>query len=107
MIERNDRSRSPECAGELYVFCNSTDGITLAHGGNPKLVGKALSAIRDGDGAQPIITTNRIAETIGHGWHEYLWPNPQTRRIQRKVSYVLRVDDRTVCGSGYYLLNLP
>jgi cytochrome c len=89
-------------AGELYVFCTSTDGTSLAHGGNPKLVGKNFSAVRDGEGRLPNVEINRVGQTQGQGWVEYLWPNPQTRRVQRKLTYVLKIDSRTVCAGGYY-----
>lgn len=87
---------------ELYVFCNSADGTVLAHGGNPKLVGKTLAALRDGEDRLPIAEVTRLGLTEGQGWLEYLWPNPLTRRIQHKVSFVIRIDEQTVCGSGYY-----
>ena len=93
--------------GELHIFCNSIDGIVLAHGGNPKMVGRSFAEVRDGEGLAPMAELNRVGQTQGHGWVEYLWPNPVTRRIQRKVSYVVRIDDRTVCGSGYYLPASP
>jgi cytochrome c len=89
--------------GDLYIFCNSSDGISLAHGGNPKLVGKNLSAVRDSEGKLTTIEMNRVGLAQGHGWVDYFWPNPDTGRIQHKNSYVLRIDDRTVCASGYYM----
>jgi cytochrome c len=88
--------------GDLYVFCDDVDGVGLAHGGNPKLVGKAMIAIRDPDGTPTTAEIIRVAKTQGRGWVEYLWPNPATGRIQRKVTYVIQVDPRTVCASGYY-----
>jgi cytochrome c len=93
--------------GDLYVFCNSADGIVLANGGNPKIVGKNLAGVRDADGRQPILDGIRLGLSQGQGWLEYLWPNTQTGHVQRKKTYVLRIDDRTVCGSGYYELDPP
>jgi cytochrome c len=93
--------------GDLYVFCNTPDGIVLANGGNPRIVGKNIAGVRDAEGKQPILDGVRLALTQGHGWLEYRWPNMQTGRVQHKVTYVLRVDDRTVCGSGYYTADPP
>jgi cytochrome c len=93
--------------GDLYVFCNTADGTVRANGGNPKLIGKSLAAVRDAEGRQPVFDGIRLALTQGQGWLDYLWPNAQTSRIQRKITYVLRIDDRTVCGSGYYKLDPP
>lgn len=52
---------------ELYVFCNSADGTVLAHGGNPKLVGKTLAALRDGEDRLPIAEVTRLGLTEGQG----------------------------------------
>jgi hypothetical protein len=93
--------------GDLYVFCLAADGTMVAHGGNPQLVGKALSTLRDSEGTLPVVEILRIGQTQGHGWVEYLWPNQQTRRIQRKTAYVLRIDEGTVCASGYYKPETP
>jgi signal transduction histidine kinase len=89
--------------GELYVFCNALNGYVLAHGGNPKLVGRNLGAIQDAEGKSPTLDTHRLGMEQGEGWLEYSWPNPLTRRVQRKVVYVLRIDENIVCGSGYFL----
>ena len=93
--------------GELYMFCNSIDGIVLAHGGNPRLVGRSLLAVRDGAGNQPIAEIDRIALTTGHGWVVYLWPNPVTGRVQHKTSYVMRIDEHILCGAGYFTADPP
>jgi cytochrome c len=93
--------------GDLYVFCVAPDGTQLANGGNPKLVGKNLTSVPDGRGALIGAEIQRIGLTRGHGWVEYYWPNPRTRRVQRKDSYVLRIDDRTICVSGYYSPDAP
>jgi signal transduction histidine kinase len=63
--------------------------------------------VRDGEGRLPIAEINRVGLTQGQGWVEYIWPSPQTHRAQRKVAYVVRIDDRTVCGSGFYQPDQP
>jgi cytochrome c len=88
--------------GDLYVFCTASDGTVLAHGGNPKLVGKNLSTVRDSEGTLPMMEITRVGQTMGQGWVAYLWPNPRTRHIERKTSFVIRIDDRSVCACGYY-----
>jgi cytochrome c len=88
--------------GELYVFYNTAEGVVLAHGGNPKPVGRNLTTVRDVQGSQPVAEVDRIALVRGQGWHDYVWPNPAAGLIQRKTSYVVRIDNNTVCGSGYY-----
>jgi cytochrome c len=84
---------------ELYIFCQDSSGVVVAHGGNPRIVGQDISDVRAPDGRLAIV---EFGLTKGSGWLEFRWPNPATRRIQLKVAYVLKVDDHTVCGSGYY-----
>src|SRR6202789_32310 len=45
--------------GELYVFCQDVSGVVVAHGGNPGIIGKNLSGVRDPDGRYPNVELNR------------------------------------------------
>jgi cytochrome c len=91
--------------GSLYVFCQDASGVVVAHGGNPRLVGKNMADVRGPDGRMANVEINQLGLTKGSGWLAFRWPNPATRRIELKHAYVLKVDDRTVCGSGYYTSN--
>jgi cytochrome c len=91
--------------GALYVFCQDASGVVVAHGGNPRLVGRDMSDVRGPGGRMANVEINRLGLTKGGGWLEFRWPNPATKRIELKHAYVLKVDDRTVCGSGYYTSN--
>lgn len=93
--------------GELYVFCNNAAGTLLANGGNPKLVGKNLSGLHDAEGRVTVTEMYQLAQTKGQGWYEYVWPNPAERKLQRKVAYVVQIDDQTFCASGYYKPGQP
>ena len=93
--------------GELYIFCLDAAGIVVAHGGNPKLVGHAIADVRGPDGRPLGVEIIDFGLTQGHGWLEYRWPNPLNKRIELKAVYVLKVDDHTVCGSGYYKAASP
>jgi cytochrome c len=87
--------------GELYVFCYDHEGVNKAHGGNPLFVGKNLLHIRDPDGKEPNVEIIKTGFEQGHGWVDFKWPNPTTKRIQQKSAYVIRTND-VVCGVGYY-----
>jgi hypothetical protein len=93
--------------GDRYVFCQDASGVVLAHGGNPKIVGRNMSGVRGPDGRLANVEINQLALSQGSGWLEYLWPHPAAGRVQLKVSYVLRIDDHTVCGSGYFRPDPP
>jgi cytochrome c len=88
--------------GDLYVFCQDVSGVVVAHGGNPQLVGRNMAGVRGPDGRLANVEINQLGLSQGSGWLEFRWPNPATKRIELKAAYVLKVDDHTVCGSGYY-----
>ncbi len=86
---------------DLYPFIYTLDGTNcVAHGANPALVGKNLIDLKDQDGKFLI---RELAETAknGHGWVDYKWPNPLTKLIEAKSSYVERMGDYFV-GVGVY-----
>jgi cytochrome c len=87
--------------GELYVFCYDHAGVNKAHGANPLFVGKNLLHIRDPDGKEPNAEIIKTGFEQGHGWVDFKWPNPTTKRIQQKSAYVILTND-VVCGVGYY-----
>src|ERR1700739_2951773 len=87
--------------GELYVFCYDHDGNNKAHGGNPSFVGKNLLHIKDPDGKEPNAEIVKVGFEQGHGWVDFKWPNPATKKIQPKSAYVIHTND-VVCGVGYY-----
>jgi cytochrome c len=93
--------------GELYVFCDDAQGVVLAHGDNPKLIGRSLIDVHDAEGHEPTREMLRVGQAKGSGWVEYLWPNAVEGRIQRKDTYVIRIDDQTICASGYYKPDQP
>jgi signal transduction histidine kinase len=89
-------------SGELYIFCQAADGVILAHGANPALVGRNFSNVIDPDGKPANREINRIGFTYGEGWVHFKWPNPVTKKVQPKSAWVMKVNDEAVCGSGYY-----
>jgi signal transduction histidine kinase len=81
---------------DLYVFGSLTkEGSPLAaHGANPRMVGKDMGELKDADGfpfAKKIVEIATSKE--GKGWVDYKWPNPVTKAIEPKSTYVERVDD--------------
>lgn len=87
---------------DLYVYVYDMKGVALSHGINPKMVGRNLLELRDGDGRYIV---KRFIETAGSpagkGWVDYSWPNPVTKSMEVKSSYVERSGDLIV-GSGIY-----
>lgn len=86
--------------GELYLFAQNFDGLMLAHGSNPKLVGKNLGGVKDSDGKlffQEFVKTAKQ----GGGWVDYKWTNPVSKKIESKTTYVYSLGDIFV-GCGIY-----
>lgn len=86
---------------DLYVFVYDLNGVNLAHGNNPKMVGKNLLGMKDQEGKALIHEMVEVAKSKGKGWVDYKWPNPVTKSIEAKSSYVEKVDDVLV-GAGIY-----
>lgn len=86
---------------DLYPFIYSLDGTDcVAHGANSALVGKNLIDMKDQDGKFLIRELSATAKN-GGGWVDYKWPNPLTKLIEAKSSYVERMGDYFV-GVGVY-----
>lgn len=84
---------------DLYVAVLDTKGITQAHGGNAKMVGKEILDLRDVDGTYFVKKFFEVANAKGNGWVDYKWPNPISKAIEQKTTYVEKVDDvLIVCG---------
>ena len=83
---------------DLYVMVYDASGTCVAHGANPKLIGKSLIDLQDTDGTFVIKNLVAVKES---GWVDYRWPNPVTKAIQAKATYVVRVGDILI-GVGAY-----
>lgn len=87
---------------DLYVMVYDKAGVNLAHGANHKLHGKNLMELKDADGKPIVKSLVDVAfNGSGKGWVEYNWPNPVTKAVEAKRTYVERVDDVLV-GVGIY-----
>jgi len=86
---------------DLYPFIYRLDGVNVAHGARPQLVGKNLFNLKDPDGVRLISRMIDIVNERGSGWIDYKWPNPITNAIEDKTSYVEKIGDYIV-GVGVY-----
>jgi hypothetical protein len=88
---------------ELYVIVYDLTGKNLAHGANPKLVGKDLIGLKDPDGKLLNKMLVDLAKEKGKGWsEEFKFRNPVTNELQRRIVYVERVGE-TFVGAGVFL----
>jgi len=86
---------------DLYPFIYRLDGVNVAHGARPSLVGKKLLNLKDPDGVPLIRQMIDVAKEKGSGWIDYKWPNPITNAIEDKTSYFEKMGDYLV-GVGVY-----
>lgn len=86
---------------DLYIYVYDLNGVSLAHGNNPKMVGKPWIGLRDNEGKPVVKQMIDLAKTTGKGWVDFKWPNPVTKAVESKSGYVEKVDNMLV-GSGIY-----
>lgn len=88
---------------DLYIFVYDMQGInqSIGNGNAAKMVGKNLIDMRDTDGKYIIKSFIETANSKGKGWVDYKWPNPVTKAVESKSSYIEKVDD-VIVGSGIY-----
>jgi signal transduction histidine kinase len=87
--------------GDLYIFVYDLTGKCVAHGGNPKMIGKDLIDMKDADGKAFVQERISIAKSKGKGWQNYKWSNPKSKMIEDKTAYVEKVDN-LIFGCGAY-----
>ena len=90
--------------GEFYLFIVDFEGLTLAHGGNPKLKGKNMLELKDPSGKYFIKDFIKLAKTKGNGWVNYKWSNPETKKIGKKSTFIKVIKGKNYfIGCGIYL----
>jgi uncharacterized protein len=90
---------------DLYVFSIDFTGTVLAEGGVPAVIGKNVIDLKDQDGKFVIKGLIDVARERGSGWYDYRWPNPVTKTIEDKSSYVERIGNVSgdvLVGVGVY-----
>jgi signal transduction histidine kinase len=84
---------------DMYIFIGDANGTSLAHGGNPRLVGKNLTELKDVEGKAFVKEGIEILKNKQSGWVDYKWPNPVTKQIEHKSLYFEKFGDLVIsCG---------
>lgn len=86
---------------DLYVVVYDLNGRVLAHGQNPKMVGKDLIDLRDADGKEFVKERVELARTKGKFWHDYKFTDPVTKKVLPKSTYCERLESTAVCVGIY------
>jgi cytochrome c len=94
----NDKQSPAFHDRDLYVMVYDATGRNVAHGASPALIGKDLIDLKDTEGKPVIRALVAIAD---EGWVDYKWPDPISKKIRPKRTYVVRVGEYFV-GVGAY-----
>ena len=92
-------TNSPEWKdGDLYVWADDKNGVSVAHGFQPELVGTNELDVPDADGKYYM---HDVVAVEDQGWVDYHWKSPTTGEIVPKTSYIVHVGDYFI-GVGAY-----
>lgn len=94
------KSPGPFVDRDLYVTVYNLQGDALAHI-NPKMVGKNMMELRDGDGKYHIRERMEAAAKGVSGWQDFKFFNPVSKKIEPKEMYWEKYD-KLVFACGAY-----
>ena len=87
---------------DLYILVYSLDGKCLAHGANPKQVGKDLIDLTDVDGKYFVKERMELVKSKPTGvWQDYKFTNPVSKKIEPKQLYCEKLGETAVCAGIY------
>ena len=86
---------------DLYAVVYDMNGMNLAHGANPALIGKDLLDAKDGAGGLFVRERIEIVRNNDKGWQNYAFMNPISKQIEPKAMYLERAGD-LIIGCGIY-----
>jgi cytochrome c len=86
---------------DLYVVVYDLTGKVLAHGQNPKQVGKELIGFKDADGKEFVKERVELAKSKGKFWQDYKFTDPTTKKILPKSTYCEKLEETAVCVGIY------
>jgi cytochrome c len=94
-----NKSPGPFVDRDLYVTVYTMDATALAHI-NPKMVGKNMMDLKDGNGKYHIKERMDAAKTGTSGWQDLSFFNPVTKQIEPKRMYWEKYDNLVfACGA--------
>ena len=98
----NDR-RGAFVRDDLYVFMVNLDsGRFEAMGMNPALTDTDAVGLKDAEGHALVAEMVEKLKNADEATVDYVWRNPVTNRVEKKRSYVRRVDGSLI-GVGHYI----
>ncbi|CCK80084.1 cache domain-containing protein [Desulfobacula toluolica] len=98
-------STGPFVWKDSYVFLMNLDGKVLAHPIQPELTQQEhVLLMTDPMDKALFVHFVNLAQKVGHGWVEYMWPKPGKTSPSKKISYIYRVPNQDLfVGAGVYV----
>jgi cytochrome c len=88
---------------DLYLYAYDFKGVNIAHGINNKMIGKNFFELKDTNGKPLIKEMIDIGKAKGSGAIEYMWTNPETKKLQVKLGFVAKIPGMDAfLGTGVY-----
>jgi cytochrome c len=84
--------KGPFVDKEMFTVVMDAKGVVLAHGFEHKMIGKNIMEMRDHEGTAMVQDMFRITKDKNSGWTHYKFPNPMTKAIEPKSTYVEKYD---------------
>lgn len=86
---------------DLYPLVYDINGKVVAHGQNPKMVGKDLIDFKDPDGKLYVRERVELAKSKGKFWQEYKFTDPLSKKVLPKRAWCERLADDIICAGVY------
>jgi cytochrome c len=86
---------------DLYIAVYDMTGKCVAHGANPKMIGRDLIDNKDVDGKEFVKERIELMKAQQSAWQDYKFRNPVSNQIEQKSMYIERSGDLIV-GCGIY-----
>lgn len=87
---------------DAYVVVYDFNGVVLAHGQKPEMVGKDMLHHRDADGKSYVWERVGLAKEKPSFWQDYKFLDPVSKEVLPKSTYCERDGDDTVVCVGIY-----
>ncbi len=86
---------------DLYPFIGHTDGYVVAHFFQA-IRGLKTQSDTDSKGRSIMGDMIQVVKTKGRGWTQYDWPNPITKQIDAKESYIEALNSEYFVAVGVF-----
>ena len=87
-----------------YFWINDAHPRVLMHPIKPELDGKDVTDLKDANGKLLFQEFVKVVKRDGAGFVDYVWPKPNTKEPQPKISYVIGFEPwGWIIGSGIYV----